>query len=636
MDDTAVWTLALVGYGLSGLLTAGIAGAYLWRASQSIDAAWIVSALFGLTLHYAGLSIDAAVHAGGARSAELTMWVVLGPVGVAIAFSSLTMLLLDIATRVMAPHRPPASSRYLVSAAAIGSLLLVAGESARVIRDLVVDAPAAQLQAHLSALTYGDNSFLPQLFALGTSAVFRQLFSRVPEADRAPWMRRLAQQPARPTEVQATDAVQRISGDRYRALSGVYAFTVLLVLIHGAQLLAGTYPWGAAIVVVLRLLCLPSVIAVLFYTAPSLFFEVAVKQGMLFLALSGVACISTWTAGTALAGWSSQVAAMTGLAASVAVYVGALAIVHLDAWLDRRIFHRPDYARELNALLVKMARSTDTGELGDVLARDAGNVLGAAWGRFAQQICEDADLAVGVGAPGHVRGFFSLGPRRRGHRYTSADVAFLEAVAAHYSSALEADQARTERHNATLAELRSLRAQINPHFLFNALNLLAEKVRDTPAAERVVLNLAEVFRFALESTQRDVVSLRSELATVRAYLEIQAERFGSRLRWTIDAPERLMDAEVPPMVLQPLVENAVTHGISARPEGGTVRVVASEAKGRLQLTVSDDGVGFAPATTPERVGLANVRARVAFVGGAWHLHAAPGAGTMITLEVGAQ
>jgi LytS/YehU family sensor histidine kinase len=269
-----------------------------------------------------------------------------------------------------------------------------------------------------------------------------------------------------------------------------------------------------------------------------------------------------------------------------------------------------------------------------VLAEHASETLGAAWGRFTTEPGDDAVVAIGVGALGHTNGYFTLGPRRRGSRYTPSDIAFLEAVAAHYLSVLEADRARAARSDATLAELRSLRAQINPHFLFNALTLLAEKVRQVPAAERMVLNLAEVFRFALDSTQRDSVPLRAELAHVRAYLEIQAERFGDRLRWTIDAPEAVLETDVPPMVLQPLVENAVTHGISARPKGGTVRVTAAETDGRLHLTVSDDGVGFTPTSTAERVGLANVRARVAYAGGAWHLHTAPGAGTMITLEVG--
>ena len=633
MDATVVWSVAIVGHGLAALLTAGIAGAYLWRAPRNLDTSWVLTALLGLLVHYVGLSIDAAAHAGGVPASQLTAWTALGPIGTALTFGSLTMLLLDIVTRIMAPQRLAPFSRYSVWAAAIGSVVLVVSESARVARDLIVSAPPSQVQAHLAALTHGDSSFLP-LFALGASALFRHLFSRVPETDRAPWMRRVAQEPTKRTLGQNTDVVQRVPADHFRALSGVYAFTVMLVLIHAAQLLAGRWPWGLGLVLILRLLCLPSVIAVLYYTAPSLFFEIALKHGVLFLTLSGLVCTIVWAATRELAAWSPGAAAAAGLAASVAVYVGGLTILRLDGWLDRRIFRRPDYGRELSALLAHMARSSDTDTLGPVLARDVGETLGAAWARFTREACDDAVVAVGVGVPGQTRGYFSLGPRRRGNRYMPADMAFLEAVAAHYLSVLEADQARTARNHATLAELRSLRAQINPHFLFNALTLLAEKVRQLPAAERLVLNLADVFRFALESTQRDSVPLRAELATVRAYLEIQAERFGDRLRWTIDAPDAVLEANVPPMVLQPLVENAVTHGISARPEGGTVRVIAAETGGRLRLTVSDDGVGFTPTTAAERVGLANVRARVAYVGGAWHLHTAPGAGTMITLEVG--
>jgi two-component system LytT family sensor kinase len=283
-----------------------------------------------------------------------------------------------------------------------------------------------------------------------------------------------------------------------------------------------------------------------------------------------------------------------------------------------------------------MARSPDTAALRATVASHTAEALGATWAHLGRAVVANSAVAVGIGTPTQVCGFLSVGPRRRGHAYSAADMTFVEAVAAHYLSVLEASHARNAQHAATVAELRALRAQINPHFLFNALTLLAERVRAQPGAERLVLNLAEIFRFALESTQHDTVPLRAELAAIEAYLQIEGERFGHLLRWTIDVPDDLRDTPIPPMVLQPLVENAIRHGLAATPNGGTVRVIASHTGASVLLTVADDGAGFTPGFTQERVGLSNVRARVEHAGGKWHLHAAPGAGTMITMEVGVQ
>ncbi len=168
------------------------------------------------------------------------------------------------------------------------------------------------------------------------------------------------------------------------------------------------------------------------------------------------------------------------------------------------------------------------------------------------------------------------------------------------------------------AELQALKMQLHPHFLFNALNTISVYVRSDPdTAERVVARLSELLRHALDSASTDEVTLAEELRLVRAYLEIELVRFEDRLRveWQID-PEAC-GFRVPHLLLQPLVENAVRHGIAPRASEGTVTIVAKRLDGALQLAVRDDGVGMpAQPSRPDGVGLANTRSRLHYLYGA--------------------
>ncbi len=178
------------------------------------------------------------------------------------------------------------------------------------------------------------------------------------------------------------------------------------------------------------------------------------------------------------------------------------------------------------------------------------------------------------------------------------------------------ERERELRHLNTQMELAALRSQLNPHFLFNAL------VGVQPEKARIVLEtLAELLRYSLESDKRDFVSLREELDFVQKYLSIEQERFGKRLRISIDIDETLGEARVPPILIQPLVENAVKHGISPKAVGGTVSVTvrldasASADGKRLWVEVSDDGVGMKTNKLSNHapsigIGLANTDARL--------------------------
>ena len=149
-------------------------------------------------------------------------------------------------------------------------------------------------------------------------------------------------------------------------------------------------------------------------------------------------------------------------------------------------------------------------------------------------------------------------------------------------------QAVRERTIALEARLSALRAQMQPHFLFNSLNVCAGLVHEEPdVAEETLDRLAGFLRYTLESTEERLVPLDEELDAVRSYLEIQQRRFGDRLAFEVEAPTERWS--VPPMVLQPLVENAVLHGVRER--GGHIWVRASVERHQLVLVVEDDGVG---------------------------------------------
>jgi len=163
------------------------------------------------------------------------------------------------------------------------------------------------------------------------------------------------------------------------------------------------------------------------------------------------------------------------------------------------------------------------------------------------------------------------------------------------------------------AQLQALQAQLHPHFLFNALHTIGTLVRagDSQTAIRVVAGLGDLMRRLLDDAAAQEVPLKHELEFIRSYLEIEQVRFRDRLRVTIHAAPDTLDAAVPHLILQPLVENAVRHGIAPHVAGGTILVGARRHDGRLVLTVRDDGLGIPDGTGARpRVGLANTRARL--------------------------
>lgn len=197
---------------------------------------------------------------------------------------------------------------------------------------------------------------------------------------------------------------------------------------------------------------------------------------------------------------------------------------------------------------------------------------------------------------------------------------------------------------AATAQLAALRAQINPHFLFNSLNSIAQLIHvDPDKAEACVERLAEIFRYILRRAEKEFVPLAEELQMAHAYLEIERARFGDRLHVETRIDPQSLHASIPNLILQPLVENAVKHGLSLKMGTGTVRIDAAVDDGVLVLTVGDDGLGMASAALEEvyerGVGLRNLRDRLHRLYGEAHLPeitSAPGAGTRVRLRLPAR
>jgi two-component system LytT family sensor kinase len=210
--------------------------------------------------------------------------------------------------------------------------------------------------------------------------------------------------------------------------------------------------------------------------------------------------------------------------------------------------------------------------------------------------------------------YLLLGPRDGGRRYLSEDLVVLTRLGASVIEQVEQLRGVQMQNLVSQAELRALQAQINPHFLFNSLNTLYGTIdRGNVEARRLVLNLSEVFRYLLRS-DRTFIEIEEELKIVRAYLEIEKLRLGPKLQTEIQIDDAALHATVPMLSIQPLVENAVKHGVAPRMGTGFVRLKVTAESDVISVTVSKTGEFDTRALTSARgdggIGLANVRRRL--------------------------
>ncbi len=217
---------------------------------------------------------------------------------------------------------------------------------------------------------------------------------------------------------------------------------------------------------------------------------------------------------------------------------------------------------------------------------------------------------------------------------------------------MEEQRVRLElERSLRISELKSLQSTVNPHFLFNALNTIARlaMLENAPQTEEITFALADLLRHSLRKVGK-LVPLREEVDHILKYLQIQGVRFADRIHPLIDIPEEVMNFRLPVMTLQPLVENAIEHGLSEIPEGGQIRVSARMEQGALVLTVADSGAGISPERLAELrqslhvsgdtdhmtgIGLSNVYKQLSFYFGAGcslEIDSEPGKGTCVTLR----
>jgi hypothetical protein len=229
---------------------------------------------------------------------------------------------------------------------------------------------------------------------------------------------------------------------------------------------------------------------------------------------------------------------------------------------------------------------------------------------------EWAETVVPVRLGGSGSKLILLGRREGGRRYLSEDLGMLARAAVEVSEKVESLRRREVERLVSQGELRALQSQINPHFLFNALNAVYGTIpREAARARRIVLDLAEIFRYFLQS-DKTFVPLAQEMQIVRAYLEVEQARLGDRLKVEIDVDEALLEIPVPALSVEPLVENAIRHGIAPTSEPGYVRIRGEIGDGQMRILVANSTSCSAASSPGAGVGLDNLRRRLEICYGA--------------------
>lgn len=302
---------------------------------------------------------------------------------------------------------------------------------------------------------------------------------------------------------------------------------------------------------------------------------------------------------------------------------------HIARFVDRVVLGRANYARFMDDLNTLVQRCGSESEALDATCLALAPALSAASVGWEHQDLEP----VGAAHDGEVVIHTTDAPRpvlrihqlAGGRRLLSDDLAMLHHLSLVLGRRIDAIRLADERYTrmlrereirtlATEAELKALRAQINPHFLFNALTTIGYLIQTAPpAALNTLLRLTTLLRSVLRS-EGEFTTLGREREMIEAYLDIERARFEERLEVRLDLPRPLDDVAIPALILQPLVENAIKHGITRSRDGGRVAVSATldDAAARLRIVVSNTGVPFDGVSPGEEggVGLTNVRSRL--------------------------
>jgi two-component system, LytTR family, sensor kinase len=335
--------------------------------------------------------------------------------------------------------------------------------------------------------------------------------------------------------------------------------------------------------------------------------------------------------------------AFLALSLFLLLIVFALLRAKVQSWLTRAVFRRPELDGAIQRLRTAPAGSRDESEYLLWAAAEIGKFMNANEVRLVPRHAlhatagvEDSVDSIPVNdAPSLRRSpglewaqalvplrlssgdvqYLVLGRRKGGRRYLSEDLKALNRLAATVVEQIERLRTSEMQRLVSQAELRALQSQINPHFLFNALNTLYGIIpKEAPDARSTVMNLAEIFRYFLQ-TEKTLIPLSTEIEIVRAYLEIESLRLGPRLRTDIQIDNAALPALIPILSVQPLVENAIKHGIAVNPNPGWLRLRAQADGEFVRVTLQDSGSGLPGAGEEVRnpgagVGLSNVEKRL--------------------------
>jgi two-component system LytT family sensor kinase len=421
----------------------------------------------------------------------------------------------------------------------------------------------------------------------------------------------------------------------WAAALSIFAVSAL----HLSQLHQGDASWPVELLG--HHAALPLAIAILYQDFPFALADLFLKRALSVIALVAAAMLGVAAVG-AIHSPELPLRDPRDVGLLVTFWVGTALLYprlrDLISWfVDSVLLHRPDYALLRARIGQRAQRQQDIAALLDEACAELAPAVSARVVRWRELASAKAAgdipargaafVDVPVAEPPHYA--IEVAELVGGRRLLSDDHAALDAIASLLGRRIDAIRLTTERYErerreqeigklATEAELRALRAQINPHFLFNALTTIGFLIQTAPSrALETLMRLTALLRSVLRS-EGEFTTLGRELELVEAYLDIEHARFEQRLRVRIDVPQALRNIRVPPLLLQPIVENAVKHGIAPMRRGGDVTVSAriDTAEPRtLVLAVKDTGAGATPRQLEvgrgDGVGLSNIERRLA-------------------------
>ena len=482
---------------------------------------------------------------------------------------------------------------------------------------------------------------------------------------------------------------------RRRIRSFTYALLLMMSLLSVALLLTFYLSFSPSTKEVIESLTqqvtIPMTIATFAFLAQFHFADVFVKRSLTLLATILIVVIYSTLLVSPVAHWTAahalRPAAAAWIAASVLWCVPLLLFPlgnrAIKRAADRWLLQRPDYQKLSQKLSREIECVSDQTQLSNYVGQGVRDALGAVEVRIipiadasAHPTLESSPneetglRIVDAGHPSLVESGFELrlpirtnsivthllvvNTGENSRKLLSDEMRFLETLTDQVGRKLQALHFERERNTQQLrearllqlvteAELKALRAQVNPHFLFNTLNTILDLISVEPRkAEEMTERLADVFRYLLARSDRTLIPVSEEFDFLRTYLEIEETRFGERLTVQISLDPSIANELVPPLILQPLVENAIKHGLWPKPSGGTLYIGALDDEGTVRLIVQDDGVGWPEHSRGSNggnqggIGFKNVidrlqilygdRARLAVSG-------LPGQGTQITINI---